>query len=139
MTFVKNVLSGKFLAVNAGDGVNLIQFDFTGDGTQQWNFEQVSDGVFKIRNVGSGKVIDDPNSTPNAGTQLVVFDDHGGQNQLWRTGTLSDRPNSRFFQNVASGLFIDVAGRSQDNGAHVIQWTAFDNLIGQNQQWDLSN
>jgi hypothetical protein len=138
-TFIKNRLSGKFLAVNSQDGVNIIQFDFTGDGTQQWNLEQVSNGVFKIRNLGSGKVIDVPGSTNQAGTQLIQFDDNGGNNQQWIMGNISDVPNAVYFQSVATRQLINVEGRSEDNGARVIQFPFFENRIDQNAQWILSN
>jgi alpha-L-fucosidase 2 len=141
-TFIKNRLSEKFLTVfnrSHDDGAELCQFELTGDGSQQWSLEQVEPGVFKIRNLGSGKVVDVPGGTQDAGTVLIQFDDNGGTNQLWRMGTISDVPNAVFFTNVATGQAMNVIGRSFDNNARVIQFPDFENKIPQNEQWFLSN
>lgn len=138
--FIKSVLTGKYLAVDASKGANangtgIIQYDFTGDGTQKWDIDAVPNGEVKIRNDGSGKVIDVPNGTLDH-VQVIQFEDHNGQNQLWYLGSI---PNSQavYFQNVATHEYLNVNGASYNNGAAIIQYPG-SNPIPQNEQWLLS-
>jgi uncharacterized protein YkwD len=138
--FIKSALSEKFLTVHAkskDNGAGIVQYDFTGDGSQQWNLEEVSSGTYKIRNLGSGKVIDVPRSTQEPDTQLVQFDDNGGNNQLWKTGTISDVPDAIYFTNIATAQNIDVRARSVNNQAPIIQYPHPANKVDKNQQWFL--
>ena len=138
--FIKNASTGGFLAVNAAqgpttNGAQLIQFAFTGDGTQQWDLEQQASGAFLIKNVGSGKVIDVPHSSLNAGTQLIQFNEDGGQNQLWTMISVAGVPGGVVFQNVATGLFINAAGNNGNNGDPIIEWPNFPGGVQLNSVW----
>jgi hypothetical protein len=136
-------LSGKFLAVDADQGANaqgtqLIQFSATGDGTQQWSVEaQFTDGngnvVFLIRNVGSGMCVD-TGATQEAGTQLIQWPQNGSQTQLWTALPVEGVAFGFAFQNVVSGLFMNVQGRSLDDLAPVIQWPE-SNSVEENAVW----
>lgn len=141
--FIKSVLSGKFLAVDASkgtdnNGTGIIQYDYTGDGTQKWDIEGVGGDEVKIRNLGSNKVIDVPGDTLNIGVQVIQFDDHNADNQLWHMGSISNS-NAVYFQNVGTHQYLNVNGASLDNGAAIIQYPAFNNTIPQNEQWYLNS
>ena len=49
--------------------------------------QQSSYGHFTIINEASGKVLDDPNSSLDSGTQIVQYDWNGGDNQQWTIQT----------------------------------------------------
>jgi hypothetical protein len=141
-TFIKCNSSGKFLAVNSAQGSNnagtgLIQYDYTGDGTQQWAIvPKTSSSSCLILNIASGKVIDVPGSTQKAGTQLIQWYENDNENQLWNqinvTGGVA-------FQNVATNQFINVAGASNNDGASIIQYPESINSIQSNSVWSLSS
>ena len=146
MAFIKSAKRGKFLAVNAAQGATtsgagLIQWEFTGDGTQQWELQTTASGSVLIRNVGSGKVIDVPGGSQNAGTQLIQFDENDGRNQLWNMISVTNTPDGAgvAFQNVATNLFINIAGASSDDGAEIIEWPEFPGGVESNTVWLLSS
>ncbi|WP_406404973.1 alkaline phosphatase family protein [Streptomyces sp. NBC_00879] len=91
----------------------------------------VSGRTYSLR-LSSGEAMDDPNSSTAAGTQLVVWDAHGGSNQSWVFTRNSDATYA--MKNAASGLCADVSGSSTEAGAEVIQWPCTGN---DNQRWSL--
>jgi hypothetical protein len=142
-TFIKCNGSGKFLAVNSAQGsdkagAGLIQYDFTGDGTQQWQLEQDPSGAYKIMNLGSGLVIDVPGSSQQAGTQHIQWPANGGANQLWKMVNFTSGVGVAFL-NANSEQYMNVAGASEDNGASVIQYPGFEGVVPPNAQWILSD
>lgn len=144
-TFIRNVNSYRFLAVrdaSRSSGVGLIQWSLSRDGSQEWGLQQVSPGVFKIRNMLSGKVVDVPHSTNQQGAQLIQYDENGGNNQLWVLGRVTvpdgiDGP-IHFFKNVATNQIMDVEGASRNDGDHIVQWPQSGGIRG-NQQWMLTD
>jgi poly(3-hydroxybutyrate) depolymerase len=85
----------------------------------------------QVRAVGAGKCLDVPGATIATGTQLQIWDCHGGTNQIWTrtaSGTLT----------VYSGgnlRCLDASGNGTANGTPVIIWTC----NGQaNQQWSVN-
>jgi Ricin-type beta-trefoil lectin domain-like len=92
--------------------------------------------IVKIINVGSGKVLDVPGSSLNAGIQIQQFHDNGGgANQQW--GLLPDPSGSGAYKifSVASTLYLEVRGASNVNHAVVQQNT---NVQADNQLWIFS-
>ncbi len=56
----------------------------------RWAFEKVSDGVYKIRDVESGKYLDVSRSNvDNKTNKVIVYAANAGKNQQWRIGTPS--------------------------------------------------
>jgi hypothetical protein len=81
-----------------------------------------------IRAVGAGKCLDVPNSTTTAGTQVQVWDCHGGTNQTW-----SRTPSGPL--TVYSGgdtRCLDANGQGTSSGTKVIIWSCNGQV---NQQW----
>ena len=84
-----------------------------------------------LRGAGAGRCLDVPNSSTTPGTQLQIWDCHGGTNQSWtRTGsgelTVYSGGNLRC---------LDASGNGTANGTPAIIWTC----NGQtNQQWRLN-
>jgi poly(hydroxyalkanoate) depolymerase family esterase len=80
-----------------------------------------------IAGVASGRCLDDPNGSTTNGTQMQLWDCHGGANQRW-TYT-SGR------QLTVTGKCLDASGHGTSNGTAVIIW----DCNGQtNQQWNLN-
>jgi len=76
----------------------------------------------------SGRCLDVPNSSTTNGTQLQLFDCHGGTNQRW---TYTTGKQLTVFGNKC----MDASGRGTTNGTAVIIW----DCNGQtNQQWNVN-
>src|SRR5256885_10257802 len=85
-----------------------------------------------LRGVGSGRCLDDPNSTTTQGTQQQIWDCSGQANQRW-TRTSS---NQLTVSVGGQTLCLDASGRGTTNGTQVIIWAC----NGQNnQQWNFNS
>jgi hypothetical protein len=81
-----------------------------------------------VRAVGAGKCLDVNGVSTTPGTQLQIWDCHGGSNQLW-TRTVSGELTVYSGANLRC---MDASGQGTANGTQVIIW----NCNGQsNQQW----
>jgi alpha-galactosidase len=82
--------------------------------------------------VGSGKCLDDPNSSTTGGTQQDIYTCNGGANQTW-THTSS---NQLTLTVAGTTLCLDANGKGTTAGTKVIVWSC----NGQtNQQWNLNS
>jgi hypothetical protein len=69
-----------------------------------------------------------PNGSTTNGTQVIIWDCHGGTNQQWNAnanGTITG---------VQSGLRLDANGAGTANGTRLILWSCHG---GTNQQWSM--
>ncbi|MDT8913600.1 RICIN domain-containing protein [Amycolatopsis sp. PS_44_ISF1] len=77
-----------------------------------------------------GKVLDVPNHSTAAGTQLDTWTTNGGANQSW---TFTQQPDGSYqLRSIESGLCVDVNGGATTAGTAIIQWTC---TGGTNQHW----
>jgi hypothetical protein len=83
-----------------------------------------------LLNVASGKVLDDPGSSTDAGTLIQQYQLNGGLNQQWQPVHLAD--GNFEIVNASSGLVLDDPGGSTDNGTQIQQFPANGGL---NQEW----
>ncbi len=74
--------------------------------------------------------MDAMNGSPDNGTPIIQWDQHGGNNQQFRIEPLGD--NQFALRAVHSGKVLDVSGISRENGAQIHQW---DWVGGNNQRW----
>jgi hypothetical protein len=81
-----------------------------------------------LRSVSAGRCLDVPGQTTTAGTQLQIWDCHGGSNQQW-THTAS---NQLTVYSGGSQRCLDAEGGATANGTAAIIWTCHG---GTNQQW----
>ncbi|MDQ6909676.1 MAG: RICIN domain-containing protein [Actinomycetota bacterium] len=131
------VHSGKSLDVNNGsqaNGAPVIQWTPHTGFNQQWSFQPVADGIYRIINVNSGKALDVERGSTADGARIIQWSPHGGANQQWR---LKLAPSGTAYQiiSVMTGKAVDVNGGSTADGTQVIQWTPH---LGANQQWQLA-
>ena len=115
-------------------------------GSQAWTFTKAasgtggggggsltSGGVYDIGRTGTTQVIDDPNLSTKAATQLIVYTVNGGSNQQW---TATANPDGSYtFKNVASGMCMDDTASSRAAGSRIIQWYC---TGSPNQAWKLT-
>ena len=118
-------------------GVNVIQWPYHGMENQQWKFEPLGNGYYKITSVLSGMSIDVYGGGTDLGNRVIQWPYHGGTNQQWKIlenadGTVS--LVSRLAVESGTGFVLDVYGGGKDQGVNVIQWTPNN---GDNQKWYL--
>lgn len=87
-------------------------------------------GFYKIINVNSGKAIEVKDYSQDNGAQIVQWDFHGGDNQLWNI--VDGGGGYYYLRSALSGKNLEVFSFSMDNGGRVTQW---DNTSANNQQW----
>lgn len=88
---------------------------------QQWEFFPASSGTYEIVNRGSGQCL--TVTSPVEGTDVAQYPCTGSSTQQWRLSDGALKAGPRFtIQNVYSGYYLDVAGASPDEGAHLDQW-----------------
>ncbi|KAF8602821.1 carbohydrate-binding module family 13 protein [Ceratobasidium sp. AG-I] len=68
-----NVKAGVALDLSEGDGQTVIAFSPHGGPNQQWQFEDVGDGNYSIKNVGLGKYLTFPDDAVD-GKQVIATD-----------------------------------------------------------------
>ena len=86
----------------------------------------------ELHAVGSGKCLNDPNSTTTLGTQQQIWDCNGQANEIW-THTSS----GQLTMNInGATLCLDANGQGTTNGTKAITWSC----NGQsNQQWNFNS
>jgi hypothetical protein len=127
---IVNKNSGKALSV-APSGLT-VQSGYTGATSQQWQLTGNASGWLTLTSIGSGQVLDVPNSSTTAGTQLDQWAANGGANQQWQLRPNGDGTYQIYGRNA--GQVADVSGGSTADGAPVVQWRANG---GANQAWSL--
>lgn len=91
---------------------------------------EVAEGLYKLENKLTGKVLDVINAGSQNGAWLHQWDYIGKDNQLW---TLEPAADGRWkVRSKLSGRVLDIVGMSQENGARLQIW---DDVDGENQAW----
>lgn len=101
---------------------------------QEWSFIRVGDGVYRIRNRASGKLLDLTMTGTANGTWLHLWEDVGGTSQMW---TVEPTPAGtvRLRSSWASGKCIDTVGMGANDGAILQIWQE---AAGDDQLWTIS-
>jgi hypothetical protein len=84
-----------------------------------------------LRAVGAGRCLDVPGSTTTQGTQVQIWDCHGGTNQTW-TRTASGQLTVYSGGNLRC---LDASGQGRTNGTPAIIWACNGQV---NQQWTVN-
>ena len=98
------------------DGGNIRLGKYERKPEQEWAFVREGDGVYRIRNRASGKLIDLMMTGTANGTWLHLWEDVGGTSQMWKmeptpAGTV------RLRSMWAAGKCIDTVGMGTADGA----------------------
>ena len=114
------------------DSIRLGKYDHKPE--QEWSFVRVGDGVYRIRNRASGKLIDLMMTGTANGTWLHLWEDVGGTSQMW---TVEPTPAGtvRLRSSWASGKCIDTVGMGVADGAQLQIWQE---TAGEDQLWTIA-
>jgi hypothetical protein len=82
----------------------------------------------EIIGVGSGRCVDVPGATQNAGTQVELWDCNGGSNQQWNATSAGEL-------RVYGGDCLDASGQGTSPGTKVVIWSCDG---ASNQKWKLN-
>ena len=114
-------VSGKCACIDAdstASGAQLHSWDYVGnDPGQQFDLVDAGNGWFKIRNVKSGKILDDNAWGTGNDNKIQQWDDYNTDNQIWRL-----QPWGDYFIRAASGRYICVQGMGNNDGSRIIQY-----------------
>ncbi|MGW6536914.1 RICIN domain-containing protein [Streptomyces sp. NPDC055051] len=91
------------------------------------------DGSFRLVNVHSEKVLDNPGASTTAGEPLDQWTDTDAPNQWWKL-VPAGTSGHHHLVNGSSGLYAAVENGSADDGARIVQRPA-DGSAGQ--EWTL--
>jgi Ricin-type beta-trefoil lectin domain-like len=147
----QNLHSGKCLGVPSGNmtnGTGIIQWQCL-DAAIDQGWRRVYDTIFietpagprfydgyRFRNrVNDNKCLAVPNSSPYAGTQLVIWDCIDKPDQLWAVSDLFAACHD--VRNQATGMYMGLQNSSRLDGTPVIQWPY--DRYNDNQVWCWSN
>ena len=136
---------GKFYTISAANGKVVEVADYNIDNGakiqlmdnanfewQQWNFVAAGDGVYRIQNRFTGKMMDLALGGVVEGTWLHQWGRTSGLSQCWALEpTRSGRTRIR---NVLADKYIDLVGMNTSNGAQAQIWNY---VSGGNQEWNL--
>ena len=108
---ITNVATGKFLATvdfNRENNAKLttVESDITDDVT--WRLGKMGEMKFNLSNSGSGKSIDVPSASRDAGKELITYTSNGGGNQCWNFEEVED--GVYMLRVDHSGLYMDASG-----------------------------
>lgn len=102
--------------------------------SQEWAFVRVGEGVYRIQNRGTGKMLDlTLNGTAN-GTWLHQWEDVNSSSQMWVVEPTNDG-RVKLKAQLANTRCLDTVGMSSEVGARLQIW---EDVNGENQLWILA-
>ena len=115
-----------------GGTVRLGKYDHKPE--QEWSFVRVGEGVYRIRNRASGKLLDLTMTGTANGTWLHLWEDVGGTSQMWE---LCPTPEGtvRLRSSWAGGKCVDTVGMGAEAGAVLQIWQE---VPGADQLWTIA-
>ncbi|SHJ17322.1 RICIN domain-containing protein, partial [Parasporobacterium paucivorans] len=120
-------------------GTNIIQWGLHGGLNQQWKFESLGNGYYKITSVlNPAYSMDVYGGGTSIGTKVIQWPYYGGTNQQWKIIEYADGSislMSRLAVENSTRYVLDVYGGGTVEGVNVIQWSGNG---GNNQKWYLN-
>ena len=116
---IESVVSGQVLDVSTSDNTKVQQYTRTDSANQQWDIQPAGEGYFYIRSVGTGKLLSLADGSSRKGTHVIVYRQHGGQDQLWQIVSVAP---AQFKIISKFGRMLDVPDGSHDRGTHLQIW-----------------
>lgn len=102
-----------------GGTVRLGKYDHKPE--QEWSFVREGDGVYRIRNRASGKLLDLTMTGTANGTWLHLWEDVGGTSQMWKVEHTPEG-TVRLRSSWAGGKCVDTVGMGAEAGAVLQIW-----------------
>ena len=106
---------------------------YTHKETQEWAFLRVGEGVYRIKNRGTGKMLDLMMGGSADGTWLHQWEDANCSSQMWIVEPSNDG-RVKLHSQLAAGKCVDVVGMSSEAGARLQIWQ---DVNGENQLWTI--
>jgi hypothetical protein len=127
--------SGSVIEATAAgaDGADLRLGEYSHQPTQEWSFVRAGDGVYRIKNRATGKVIDLMMSGTVNGTWLHQWEDNNASTQLWIVAPTSEG-TVKLQSQWANGKCLDTVGMGTEVGAVLQIWQEVD---GGDQLWTI--
>ena len=101
---------------------------------QEWSFVREGDGVYRIRNRASGKLLDLTMTGTANGTWLHLWEDVGGTSQMWKVEHTPEG-TVRLRSSWAGGKCVDTVGLGAEVGAVLQIWQE---VPGGDQLWTIA-
>ncbi|MEV4617019.1 RICIN domain-containing protein [Kitasatospora sp. NPDC049258] len=92
----------------------------------------VADGRYRLRNVGSGLLLEVAGGSARHGAKVRLGAEDGSDAQVWRVSAVHQGAGLYHLENAASGKRLDVTGARTEDGVPLQQWSA--NAFGA-QEW----
>ena len=115
-----------------GGTVRLGKYDHKPE--QEWSFVRVGEGVYRIRNRASGKLLDLTMTGTANGTWLHLWEDVGGTSQMWKVEHTPEG-TVRLRSSWAGGKCVDTVGMGAEAGAVLQIWQE---VPGADQLWTIA-
>ena len=106
---------------NAKDGGDIRLGKYDHKPEQEWSFVREGDGVYRIRNRASGKLLDLTMTGTANGTWLHLWEDVGGTSQMWKVEHTPEG-TVRLRSSWAGGKCVDTVGIGAEVGAVLQIW-----------------
>ena len=106
---------------NAKDGGSIRLGKYGHAPEQEWAFVREGDGVYRIRNRASGKLLDLTMTGTANGTWLHLWEDVGGTSQMWKVEHTPEG-TVRLRSSWAGGKCVDTVGMGAEVGAVLQIW-----------------
>ncbi|MDY5576489.1 MAG: RICIN domain-containing protein [Lachnospiraceae bacterium] len=112
----------------SANGTNVLQWEYWGGDMQKYKIAKNSDGSISFMTKASGckSALDIYNMSSDDGANANQWEYWGGSGQSWVLESALESANitegAYYIKNVNSGLYLDVANASSDNGANIQQW-----------------
>ncbi|MFJ9743186.1 alpha-L-fucosidase [Streptomyces sp. NPDC101166] len=120
------------LDAGTADGTDVRQRPWMNQANQKWTFTSTGDGYYKIRSVGSGKLLEVAQLSRADGGNVGIWSDDSVPQQHWAVTPTGD--GYHHLTNRLSGLALNVDGGSTADGADINQWTY---TRATRQQWQI--
>jgi hypothetical protein len=91
--------------------------------SQEWSFIRQSDGLYELRNVGSGRCLSVYYNSLQSGAGLVQYDCQGWADQKWQVVAQNLGGASISLRSLSSKLVVDVPGGTPVIGTQLDQWS----------------
>ncbi|HET9957066.1 MAG TPA: RICIN domain-containing protein, partial [Polyangiaceae bacterium] len=107
---------------STADGGNLQQFTCNGTNAQRFQFINIANDIYEIRNVNSNKCLDVDNSGTADGTNIRQWTCNGSNAQRWAVQALGNG-QYRLMPQTAANRCLDVSNSGTADGTNIQQWT----------------
>ncbi len=90
-----------------------------------WRLGKMGNDIYSVSNAASGKSVDVPSASKDAGKELIIYDSNGNNNQKWVFEKFED--GGYMIKSLHSGLYMDASGerfvQAEKNDSNYQKWT----------------